>query len=262
MITLVHPSGSSASVTRHGAQVLHWRDTEGRDRLYLSSLASFDEGAAIRGGIPVIFPQFGTGPLPKHGLVRTRPWTVTSHGTSSAKLVITDDDDTRALWPYRFRLELDVELSERLTMRLTVTNTGDSAFSFTAALHNYLHVDDVRVANVQGLDGVTYADKTRDGKLAVETERALIITGETDRVYMSAPRRVMVDAARGSSATTLESVTFGDWVVWNPWRDNALTDMQSEDYLCMLCVEAACVGEPVTLTPAQSWTGTEILGAT
>ena len=50
----------------------------GEDWLYLSPQADYSPGASIRGGVPVVFPQFsGMGPLPKHGLVRTMTWEYT-----------------------------------------------------------------------------------------------------------------------------------------------------------------------------------------
>ena len=39
-------------------------------------------------------------------------------------------------------------------------NTGTDAFSFTAALHTYLRVEDVRLAAVEGLKGLRYANST------------------------------------------------------------------------------------------------------
>jgi hypothetical protein len=58
-----------------GGQVVRWRPAGAEvDRLWLSPLAAPSFGA-LRGGVPVIFPQFsGRGPLPRHGLVRSRGW--------------------------------------------------------------------------------------------------------------------------------------------------------------------------------------------
>lgn len=271
-VVLEHASGSTARITRHGAQVVSWTDVTGRERLYLSRETRLGEGASIRGGIPVIFPQFGNGPLPKHGFVRTREWSLVSHDATSAVLRITDDDATRAIWPYPFLVELQVELSESLTVRMRVRNTGDSAFAFAAALHNYFLVDDVTRTAVQGLAGVSYHDKTAPtvtGSTSnfadrVQREDALVIERETDRVFVGGPRQVSIERASGSSATVIAADGFGDWVVWNPWRELAATfsDMPPDDYLRMLCVEAARVAAPVVLDPGAEWTGTETMTVT
>ena len=49
---------ASAEISLHGAHVLSWKPAPARECLYLSPNASQAPGAAIRGGIPVIFPQF------------------------------------------------------------------------------------------------------------------------------------------------------------------------------------------------------------
>lgn len=259
-------------IAHHGAHVVSWTDTTGRERLYLSRETRTGPRASIRGGIPVIFPQFGTGPLPKHGFVRTREWSVIAHRPTSITLRITDDETSRALWPHRWTLELDVELSEALTVRMRARNTGDSAFDFTAALHNYFLVDDVGNVGVRGLAGVPYLDKgrpmqaaaTSSGTSDVQHDELLTLDGETDLVYVGGPRSVSIEHAIGSSATQLTADGFGDWVVWNPWRDGAasLGDMPADDYRRMLCVEAARVESPVHLEPNAEWTGVETLTVT
>lgn len=263
-VTLVHSSGATARVTHHGAHVVSWIDPAGRERLYLSSRACYGPGESIRGGIPVVFPQFATGPLPKHGFLRTRRWSVVSHLGSNATFRITDDERTRALWPYPFIALLTVDLAEMLTVSLKITNPGDSRFSFTAALHNYFAVDDVQLSAVQGLSGLVYVDKVAAGARCVEEDTELRVRGETDRIYTSGPRQVAISSAVGSSSTVIGADGFGDWVVWNPWRalSATLADMAPEDYREMLCVEAARITDPVVLDPGAEWCGTEVIGAT
>jgi len=71
---LTLPNGDSVLVAQHGAHVVSWV-SGGRERLFLSPKTVWDGRAAIRGGIPVCFPQFNQrGDLPKHGFVRNRPW--------------------------------------------------------------------------------------------------------------------------------------------------------------------------------------------
>ena len=81
-LTLALPDGSHATVLLHGAHVLSWHAAGWGEQLYLSpaaGLGALQSGQAIRGGVPVIFPQFELkGPdtsLPRHGLARQRAWT-------------------------------------------------------------------------------------------------------------------------------------------------------------------------------------------
>ena len=263
-VHLEHASGAAARIALHGAQVVSWTDPEGRERLYLSDRARFGPGDSIRGGIPVIFPQFGPGPLPKHGLLRTRRWDLLAHSRSAATFRITDDEQTRALWPYPFAAELTVELSETLAITLAITNPGRSPFKFTAALHNYFAVADVQGAAVHGLAGLEYVDKVAGNSLQAQETSELVLRYETDRIYVAGPRQVSIEQALGSSATLIGSDGFGDWVVWNPWRDgaSALPDMEPGDYLKMLCVEAARISDPMLLAPGAAWYGKEVLGLT
>ena len=82
-ILLQLPQGDAVTVALHGAQVLSWV-SGGYERLYLSPKALFDGESAIRGGVPVCFPQFNQrGPLPKHGFARNLWWSQ-APGRSSA----------------------------------------------------------------------------------------------------------------------------------------------------------------------------------
>ena len=76
------PDGAEATITLYGAHLVSWKavTTAGgpaQERLFLSSLSALDGQKAIRGGVPVIFPQFaerGTGM--RHGFARVSTWRV------------------------------------------------------------------------------------------------------------------------------------------------------------------------------------------
>lgn len=260
-ISLDDPSGGRVEIYLHGGQVMSWIDGAGREHLYLSRRARFEAGESIRGGIPVVFPQFaGNGPLPKHGLIRTREWAVERQDSASATLSIGDDAETRALWPHRFLAELLVSVAGSLEIALRITNTDASPFLFAAALHTYFAVDEVEDAAVTGLTGCPYFDTVNDWAEVVDDDPAIGIHGETDRVYAHAPPNVRLGGS-GGRVLDLETEGFGDWVVWNPWAEltATLTDMEPQDYRRMLCVEAARIVDPVTLGPGETWTGVQVM---
>ena len=118
--TLTHPSGATAEVYLHGAHVTSWIPADGVERLFVSSASLYAAGKAIRGGIPVCFPQFsGRGPLPNHGFARTSSgWQVESTssdgpgGEVCLVLSLIDSDATRAVWPHAFELRYTVTLRD------------------------------------------------------------------------------------------------------------------------------------------------------
>jgi glucose-6-phosphate 1-epimerase len=172
-LRLVHPSGATAEVYLHGAHVTSWVPAGGSEALFLSRAASIAPGKAIRGGVPVIFPQFaGMGPLAKHGFARTQPWERVDDADrpNAVRLRLRDSDETRRIWPHPFVAELAVEVGDDwLSIALAIHNPGDAAFDFTAALHTYLRVGDVRRATVEGLAWATSAARRWRGCAASAT---------------------------------------------------------------------------------------------
>lgn len=255
--------GASARVCRHGAQVLGWCPRgAGRDLLYLSPRSVYSDGAAIRGGIPVVFPQFsGFGPLPKHGFLRNRAWRLVE-AADRARIAFECDDDaaTRACWPHAFGARLDVSLTEdSLHTALSVTNTGRVSFVFTAALHTYLAVREIAAVRVRGLAGARYLDATQALREDVERREAVTFDGEFDRVFPAAASMLVLED--GNSCVTVEREGFGDAIVWNPGaaKGATLSDLGAGDWRRFLCIEPAVFAPPVTLTAGASWRGVQTL---
>ncbi len=252
------PDGAQACVLLHGAHVVSWIPAGDQERLYLSPLALAGQGHAVRGGIPVVFPQFAQrGVLPRHGFARCRPWQwvegVVRAAAAIGVLRLSADDATRAIWPHDFEAELTISLCGlRLDVELAISNTGSSAFDFSAALHTYLRCDDVRRARLGGLYGVGYVDTTTGLEHRQEID-PFSFAGEIDRIYFDAPQPLSLATALGRM--TIHNDGFDDVVVWNPGPDKAasMTDLPDDDWLRMLCIEAACIGRPVTLAAGQDW---------
>jgi glucose-6-phosphate 1-epimerase len=259
---VTHPSGSTAQAYTHGAHVTSWIPSGGAEALFLSRAARFQPGTAIRGGVPVIFPQFAAlGPLPKHGFARTAVWERVDDGgdTSAARLRLRDSDETRHIWPHAFAAELAVEVGDDwLSLALAIHNTGAAQISFTAALHTYLRVGDVRQTAIEGLQGLRYRHKNEE---RVDGEPELTVRVELDRIYLNTPPELRVHDRANGRIIHLHAGGFADTVVWNPWAEGAasLPDMEDDEYLEMICVEAAQVGLPIHLHPGERWTGVQRL---
>ncbi len=259
-------AGARAEVYPHGAHVTSWIPASGEERMYLSGAAEFNPNSTIRGGVPVIFPQFGDGPLPKHGFVRRMDWDYipaeSTPGTACARFRLSDSPASHELWPFAFTCELTVCLSaQSLEMTLLIHNPGAQAFPFTAALHTYLNVADIRETVVTGLAGAPYLDTVGPRTERSQNEVDLSFDKEVDRIYWNVTQSLSV--REKNRTLTIQNSGFPHAVVWNPWiaKCATLTDMQTDDYLRMVCVEAVATGQPVLLQPQANWTGSQRLTA-
>ncbi|MDD5678625.1 MAG: D-hexose-6-phosphate mutarotase [Kiritimatiellae bacterium] len=258
---LQHTSGARAEIYLHGAHITSWQAAQGGEVLFVSGAAHFQDGVPIRGGIPVIFPQFGAGPLPNHGLARTRAWAVarTAIGADDAVVIILrleDDAQTRALWPHPFCIQLTLSLGPALTIKLTVKNPGSAPFSFQTALHTYFQVADIAQTSLCGLRGTAFNDFVNIGP-AVATREIVAFDRETDRVYANAPDRVVLDDCGNRRKIAIEKSGMNDIVVWNPWieKSKRLDDFGDDEYRRMLCVETGRMRTPTVLAPGAQWSG-------
>ncbi len=265
VLTVLTRDGAQATISLRGGQVIHWQPAGGRPWLYLSDDACLDGSAPIRGGVPVCFPQFANqGKLPKHGLVRTVPWTLIEHRDNDDHAMLTlgtaSTPESEAIWPFSFDLELTVAVgAERLDVELAITNTGYNSFAFTAALHTYLRVDEVELAQLEGLKGKSYRDKLDQDALKIDPHEALVVEDAIDRIYTDTRRPLrLID---GDRALQIVHEQFPDTVVWNPWTEGAaaLKDMPDRDFRRMLCVEAAVANQRIELDADSSWWGRQSL---
>ena len=257
----------SALICLQGAQVLSWI-SQGQERLFLSPLAAHDGKTAIRGGIPVCFPQFNQrGPLVKHGFARVMPWAADAAQALGddgvqLKLRLQDTEATRAVWPHAFEAVLTVQLTPgQLSVQLDVHNRGTQDLPFTAALHSYLRVPDVQQAELQGLQGLTYWDAVADTH--PRQQGAVRFGVETDRVYPRAAQPLQLLCGKQPWQQIAQDAAWTESVVWNPGPALCATlkDMEPSNWQHMLCVEAAAIDAPVIVAPGQHWQAAQHLTA-
>ena len=267
---LTLPCGDTVLVALQGAHVLSWV-SQGRERLFLSPANAWDGHSAIRGGLPVCFPQFNQrGTLPKHGFARNMAWkvndaaqvgeAVASGDAAHIDFTLSTNADTLAIWQQAFVAQLRVALAPgQLTLTLTVNNTEvQNDLHFTGALHTYLAVDDIDLTELRGLGGRAEWDAVADVHgLADET---LYFDGEFDRVYTCGEGAASNPLHLQDGSTTLQIEQSPSWanaVVWNPGESKcaALADMPAQGFARMLCVEAAQVFEPISIPPGGQWVG-------
>ncbi|MFA7159536.1 MAG: D-hexose-6-phosphate mutarotase [Kiritimatiellia bacterium] len=256
-IELRHPSGAQLDIYLHGAHAVSWRSADGRQNLFMSSKTDFKPGIPIRGGIPVVFPQFGDGPLPKHGFARVTGWDlldtrVHESGYAEARLRLHETSRSLEVWPHKFSMEISFCLKpQALEVALEVTNTGEGDINFNIGLHTYFLVDDIAKVMVSGLAGAKFIDFLDSRQEETERREKITIDRETDRVYPDTPDRVLLRGIAGGRGMAIEKYGMRDIVIWNPWieKSRRMEDFGDLDYLTMVCVETGNLRGRVTLEP-------------
>ncbi|DAZ95333.1 TPA: hypothetical protein N0F65_002440 [Lagenidium giganteum] len=282
---LKHHSGARAEVNLFGATLTSFYTAAEPQRnvLFVSKQAALDGTKPIRGGVPLVFPVFGSAAgFPNHGFARTSTeWKVAAveqtvgdaESPAVAKFTMGANDATRAMRPHEFELVYEVRLfADRLITALHVDNKSSTDISFQALLHTYLSIPDVRNEGclVQGLQGVEYTDKLTNA-VKKEDREAIGFAAETDSVYANAPSVVTVVTKCPNSGvprmTTVEKASFlnhdpknhaqpSDVVVWNPWinKSKGMSDFGDEEYINMVCIEPGRVSTPQQLAPGKTYT--------
>lgn len=265
----VTAEAASAEIYLHGAQVTSWRPAGADEVLFVSAQSRFEDGKAIRGGIPICFPWFrgkaDDAKAPAHGVVRTKTWELTGIARDGDAMTVTlateNDDAGRKWWPHEFRVEYRVRVGAQLSLALTVVNAGGTGMRFEEALHTYHRVGDAEQVRVTGLDGTAYLDNM-DGNREKRQAGDVVFTAQTDNAYLNtAEALVVVDPVlrrrirteKGNSLTT---------VAWNPWREGAkaLADFGDDEWRQMACVEASnIIGYAVELGAGEKHTMTAVL---
>jgi glucose-6-phosphate 1-epimerase len=232
----------------HGAQVTSWKPAGGDEVLFLSTTSRWQEGQAIRGGIPICFPWFRAKAddprAPSHGFVRTRSWQIESIVEDNSGVGVTmsteSDDQTRRWWPAEFRLMYRAVFGSTLTLELVCTNTGETDLRFEEALHTYNRVADVANVQLRGLDSVHFLDNTDSNTEKVQ-HGPVQIASATDNAFLDTQNAVDLIDPELRRSIRLQKANSLTTVVWNPWREGAvrLSDLGDGEWTQFLCVEAS-----------------------
>ena len=245
-----------------GAQILSWQFPCGRG-LYTPEQSFWAESKPVRGGVPIIFPQFNRiGDNVRHGVARQLPWHIqkTSEGYD-AQLSLN-----RAEHAFESNVKLSAYQSfptpsePSLTVNLSAVSTASETQAFGGALHTYIFVGDISQCEVFGLENAVYRDYA-GGQIQEmnPSNESITFTGEVDRVYVHSAPTIRLHTPVGNYLITHEG--FNNVVVWNPgpMLGAQLVDIPEGDWRRFVCIEAAHIFDEhwnrVQLPPKQTWQG-------
>jgi len=199
-----------------GGLVTRW--AVGADEVLFLDRATFEDlGKNVRGGVPLLFPFAGKAPggssLPQHGFARKKAWSARDDGGALA-LKLTDDDETRAAFPFAFELGMRVTLGARtLGLEWTFENRADQPMPLHFGIHPYFRVGDKAKVTLSGARGTAFDNTTGQ---TVQRERVDFSQGEVDlHFHEFVPRSTVL--SRGGAGADLEvswTEPFGQLVVW------------------------------------------------
>jgi glucose-6-phosphate 1-epimerase len=252
---------AAGEVYLHGAHVTSWKPRGAEEVLFVSTQSRWEDGRAIRGGVPICFPWFAEKAddpsAPMHGFVRTKGWQLESIVQDGEAVTISlfteSDESTKRWWPADFHLAYRATFGAELSLELVLTNTGSAALRFEEALHTYFRVGDIEKARLLGLDGVAYLDKTDRNREKVQAG-PLTIVSETDRIYLNTSHAIELEDQALRRRVRLARENSRTAVVWNPWvqKAKALSDFGDAEWTQMICIETSNVSAfAVDLAPGQ-----------
>lgn len=259
-----HPSGLVQGVVRTelcsgsffllGAHVAEFQPAGQSPVLFMSEWSRFEEGAPIRGGIPICFPWFGPHPdnpdAPAHGLVRTQVWQVTDTSVGDNGSIAVTLELSSPPWKLSYR----VQFGRELDVQLSISNAGPRPEVCEAALHTYFQLDDSRSARIFGLESLDYFDKLTASE-SPAAHAPLVFSAETDRIYFGNAPHIELQEPGLPRTISLRPRQSASTVVWNPWIDKSqkMPDFGDVEYLRMCCIETARVGRNrIELSPEQT----------
>jgi galactose mutarotase-like enzyme len=131
----------SAVIKADGAELCSLRDADGVELLWQA-------GPVWPRHAPVLFPIVGrlkddrllhdgaSHRMTQHGFARDRRFTCLDHGPHVCRLSLADDAETRALYPFAFRLDITFALEDNsLFVRHLLSNPGDDVLPASLGAH-------------------------------------------------------------------------------------------------------------------------------
>jgi galactose mutarotase-like enzyme len=133
--------GITAIVASDGAELISLKNQQGMELLWQA-------GPAWPRHAPILFPIVGrlkndelrhrgrVFPMTQHGFARDRRFSWTERGPTSCTLVLNDDAETHARYPFAFRLDVSYKVEQAyLDVAFEVTNTGDEMLPASIGAH-------------------------------------------------------------------------------------------------------------------------------
>lgn len=268
VVVLDRGNNTTSTINLHGATVVSWR-VNNQEQLFVCKQAVFDGRKPISGGITFGFPHYGYWAFgPKHGFARVNRWTLEKepqrlfNGDIEAVFSLADNEFTRSMWNFDFRLNYRLTLREKaLHLNISVKNVSKILkFCFNLFLHTDLKVPDIRLCTLSGFTDCTYIDVNQKDKTFNGTRDPLVICEATHQKYKNTAPEHKITNVIGGNTMLIEKTNLADTVVSNPWSGNAeISPLNNNEYLNLIILQVGNVCAKRVLYPGQTYEAGQIL---
>lgn len=236
-----------------GAQILQVKIGI-NELLYLSPLSQIGTKQTLRGGIPVLFPQFGNfGNLKKHGFVRDLNWKLINEGNNQNDLFVEYEyviaKDHFLDWKHSAKLNLKASVINNLfNITLQILNIGDSSFEFTGGLHPYFKINSRSAIKINGLESSSFEDTFPEIRFELSSDRVI------ERLYFT---NKDIFFNNGYNNLVIKTKGFESWMIWNPGKDlsKSINDLPDDDWNKFICIEPIIKKNAMLLKPNETFKG-------
>ena len=251
--------------------MLSWQPTGEREVFWLSKNSAFEQGKAIRGGVPLCWPWFGVHPEDNdnksgnHGFARCQLWQVDKVDINEKGVEVNlswQGKNIDNLWPFACRLTQVLFFGKSFSQRLTMTNLSENDAYYTGALHSYFSVSAPKNTRLTELAKAPFNDKLTGKTCKAKPSVSQLANGfdPIDRVYYSNEVMNVIDSG-WQRTIEVKATDTRQWVFWNPGVDLAksMVDIHEQGEQEFICLEAAntqmqLLGAGKSLSIAQSIT--------
>ena len=204
----------TARIDPLGAELSSLTDVAGRE------LMTDADPAFWTGRAPLLFPIVGrlagdvlrvdgrAYPMKQHGFARRRPFAVVEASAGRAVFALSDDAETRAAYPFAFRLEVAFTVAgATLAIDVTIANPGDGALPASFGFHPAFAWP------------LPYGRSREDHRITFASDEPVPIRRLADGL-IAGDRASPLD---GRTLYLADPLFTDDALIWDPVRSSALT---------------------------------------
>ena len=164
LLTCLKGKGGTAVLDLRGGRIVSWKTADGAELLFMPAKRITPGGDWSHGGIGICWPWFGkkgADPSSIHGFARNRTFTVQKREKSadgeSIVIALSTEEGGDAAFPYAANLELQVSMTESLSLRLITTNYGAKPFELSNGFQPYFAVGRYDAVTLAGVKDAPFA---------------------------------------------------------------------------------------------------------